>query len=281
MHLNHLRHLVALAEHQSFRKAAEALFLTQPALSRSIQALEQELGVKLVDRDGKRNTLTAYGALVAERAKRIVFEVKELKRGVELLQAGQLGTLNVGLGPTPAAILTSPFLTHMASHHPRMQVKIARGSVDLLVQALRNESIDIAAVDRRALVPADDLAIEPAIRLRGGFMGRSGHPLTTRALIDLTALRQFPVASTPLSDELARRLVEQLGPDARAGGGDGVEDGFIRCRLRLRWPASGSAVISGCRGLPPTRWSACWSRRWPASKPRPADSGWCRMPRIR
>lgn len=214
MHLNHLRHLVALAEHQSFRKAAEALFLTQPALSRSIQALEQELGVKLVDRDGKRNTLTAYGALVAERAKHIVFEVKELKRGVELLQAGQLGTLNVGLGPTPAAILTSPFLTHMASHHPRMQVKIARGSVDLLVQALRNESIDIAAVDRRALVPADDLAIEPAIRLRGGFMGRSGHPLTTRASIDLTALRQFPVASTPLSDELARRLVEQLGPDA-------------------------------------------------------------------
>lgn len=82
------------------------------------------------------------------------------------------------------------------------------------MQALRNESIDIAAVDRRALVPADDLAIEPAIRLRGGFMGRSGHPLTTRALIDLTALRQFPVASTPLSDELARRLVEQLSPDA-------------------------------------------------------------------
>ena len=65
MHLNHLRHLVALAEHQSFRKAAEALFLTQPALSRSIQALEQELGVKLVDRDGKRSALTAYGALVA------------------------------------------------------------------------------------------------------------------------------------------------------------------------------------------------------------------------
>ena len=163
MHLNHLRHLVALAEHQSFRKAAEALFLTQPALSRSIQALEQELGVKLVDRDGKRNTLTAYGALVAERAKRIVFEVKELKRGVELLQAGQLGTLNVGLGPTPAAILTSPFLTHMASHHPRMQVKIARGSVDLLVQALRNESIDIAAVDRRALVPAGTRPLTTAV----------------------------------------------------------------------------------------------------------------------
>ena len=214
MHLNHLRHLVALADHQSFRKAAEALFLTQPALSRSIQALEQELGVKLVDRDGKRSALTAYGALVAERARRIAFEVKELRRGVELLKEGQLGTLNVGLGPTPAAVLTQPFLTHMASHHPRMQVKIARGSVDLLVQALRNESIDIAAVDRRALAPADDLAIQATIPLRGGFMARHGHPLTAQATIDLAALRRFPVASTPLSDELARRLVEQLGPDA-------------------------------------------------------------------
>ena len=78
MNLNQLRHLIALAEHHTFSKAAEALFLTQPALSRSIQTLEQELDVKLVDRDGKRNTLTAYGALVAERAARILLEAREL-----------------------------------------------------------------------------------------------------------------------------------------------------------------------------------------------------------
>ncbi|MBL8436550.1 MAG: LysR family transcriptional regulator [Zoogloea sp.] len=214
MNLNQLRHLIALAEHHTFSKAAEALFLTQPALSRSIQTLEQELDVKLVDRDGKRNTLTAYGALVAERAARILLEARELKRGVELLKEGQLGALNVGFGPTPAAVLMQPFLTHMASHYPRMQLKIARGSVELLVQSLRNESVDVIAVDRRALLTADDLAIGPVATLRGGFLCRSGHPLTQLAQIDLAALRQFPVASTPLSDELARLLVEQLGPDA-------------------------------------------------------------------
>lgn len=214
MNLNQLRHLIALAEHHSFSKAAEALFLTQPALSRSIQALEQDLDVRLVDRDGKRTTLTAYGELVAARAERILFEARELKRGVELLKEGQLGALSVGFGPTPAAVLMQPFLTHMASRYPRMQLKIARGSVELLVQSLRNESVDIIAVDRRALLTADDLAIGPVATLRGGFLCRSGHPLTELAQIDLAALRQFPVASTPLSDELARLLVEQLGPDA-------------------------------------------------------------------
>lgn len=77
-----------------------------------------------------------------------------------------------------------PFLTHMASHYPRMQLKIARGSVELLVQSLRNESVDIIAADRRALLTADDLAIGPVATLRGGFLCRSGHPLTALAQID-------------------------------------------------------------------------------------------------
>ena len=214
MNLNHLRHLIALAEHQSFHKAAEALFLTQPALSRSIQALEKELAVKLIDRDGKRNTLTAYGSLVVERAKRIVFEAKEVHRGVSLLKEHKLGTLGIGLGPTPASILLLPFLSHMVSRHPEVHLKIARGSVDVLTQSLRNESVDIIAIDRRALTAAEDLTIEALPPLRGGFLCRSGHPLAKEAHIRLEDLRKFPISSTPLSDEIARILVEDLGPEA-------------------------------------------------------------------
>lgn len=214
MNLNHLRHLIAIAEHQSFRKAADALFLTQPALSRSIQALEQELGVRLIDRQGRRNALTAYGALAAERARRIVQEVKELERGVELLRSGELGSLAVGFGPTPAAVLMQPFLARMASRHPKVQVHIARGSVDLLVEALRREAVDVILVDQRALGAADDLTVEPVARLRGGFLCRADHPLFAEPSVGIDQLRKHPVASTPLSDEIARLLVDQLGPDA-------------------------------------------------------------------
>ncbi|WP_307867184.1 LysR family transcriptional regulator [Variovorax sp. E3] len=64
MNLQQLDHLLALAETGSFSRASEKVHLTQPALSRSIQMLEQELGMPLVDRIGKRNELTPFGAMV-------------------------------------------------------------------------------------------------------------------------------------------------------------------------------------------------------------------------
>ena len=214
MNLSQLRHLIALAEHLSFRKAADALCLTQPALSHSLQALEEELDVRLVDRIGKRNALTAYGTQVVESARRIMFETAELRRGVTLLREGRIGSIAVGLGPTPASILMIPFLRQMATSYPKVQVKIARGAVDVLVQSLRNETVDVICIDRRALVPAEDLQIEPLASLRGGFICSAGHPLLGLPRIDLAAVRQYPVASTPLSDEIAQLLVAELGLDA-------------------------------------------------------------------
>lgn len=214
MNLTHLRHLLALAEHHSFRKAAEALCLTQPALSRSLQALEQELGVRLIDRVGKRNALTAYGQQVVIHARRMLGEAAELRSSIERLRSGELGQLHVGLGPTPASILMTPFLRHMASRYPRVQVKIARGSVPLLLQALHDEAVDVIAIDYRALSASDELQIERLPSLRGGFLCRCGHPLLALETVTLPALRAYPVASMPLSDEIARNLMLELGQEA-------------------------------------------------------------------
>ena len=214
MELHHLRYLLALAEHQSFRKAADALCLTQPALSRSLQALEKDLGVTLIDREGRRNALTAYGKQVVHGARRILSETAELRRSVALVLEGSLGTIRVGFGPTPAAILMTPFLGRMAALHPRVQVNVSRGSVDMLTQALRSETVDIIAVDLRALAVAADLRINPLAPLRGGFLCRAGHPLLDQPAITLSMLRQYPVMSTPLSSEIARDMVLGLGPEA-------------------------------------------------------------------
>ena len=119
MNLRHLEHWLALADTGSFSRAAEKLHITQSALSRSIQALEEDLGGPLVDRVGKKNELTPLGRSVMERARRIVHEAQELKQGAALLQQGGLGALRVGLGSGPGAMLMTPWLVYMARHHPK------------------------------------------------------------------------------------------------------------------------------------------------------------------
>lgn len=216
MTLVQLRHLIGLATSGSFSKAAQALFLTQPALSRSIRALEAELGAPLFDRVGKKNELTPFGREVLERAQHIVFEADELADRGPAARSGASGRLRIGLGAGPAALLTVPLLLHMARHHPGVRLEIVRG-VELLVQALRARTVDALIADSRAIPPAADLHTEPIGELRGAFMCRRGHPLLRGrrgGAVRFDALLSYPIASNPLSDEVARTLVERYGPQA-------------------------------------------------------------------
>jgi DNA-binding transcriptional LysR family regulator len=216
MNLRHLAHWLALADAGSFSRAAEKLHITQSALSRSIQALEEELGGALVDRIGKRNELTPLGRTVLERARRIVHEAAELKVGAALLQNGDMGSLRLGLASGPGALLMTPWLLHMARKHPTVQVAISRGPIELQLLQLRERSLDALVVDVRRVVPAPDLLIEESTDVPAGFVCRCGHPLLGRAAPTLAFddLRPYPMASTPLSGEVARMLVDLYGPQA-------------------------------------------------------------------
>lgn len=215
MTLAQLRHLVALAQTGSFSKAAQAQFLTQPALSRSIRALEDELGAPLFDRIGRRIELTPFGREALARAEQLLSDAEELKRGSQRLRDGQAGLLRIGMGSGPGAILMTPLLLQTARERPRMRLQIARGGTDLLVQALRERRLDALVVDGRSLKPAPDLQSQTVHELRGTFMVRRGHPLLKqRRGVKFEDLLAFPIASTPLSDEVARILVERYGPRA-------------------------------------------------------------------
>ena len=214
MKLRQLAHLTALAEQGSFSRAAERLHLTQSALSRSLQTLEDELGARLIDRAGKRSTLTPLGEAVLARARRITLEAAEIQRSAELLRQGEAGNIRVGLGSGPGALLMTPLLTHVAAHYPQVRVAIARGSTELQVAQLRQRELDALVVDARRISYASDLVIEPLTELRGGFVSRAGHPLAQLASVSFAQLMAYPVATTPLSDEVARMLVAHYGPGA-------------------------------------------------------------------
>ncbi len=216
MNIRHLEHFLAVAETGSFSRAAEQLFLTQSALSRSIQALEAEVGGMLLDRIGKRSEPTPLGRQVAERARRIVLEAGEMRRGVELMRKADAGVMRIGLGSGPGAILMTPLMCHMAQNHPKVRVQITRGATELQLVQLRARQLDALVVDARRIRPAEDLRIEPVAEMSAGWIARAGHPLLRlqRGALTLEDLLDYPLATTPLSDEVVRRMVGQFGPRA-------------------------------------------------------------------
>ena len=213
MNIKHLEHLLALADTGSFSRAAEKLFITQSALSRSIQNLEEELGGLLLDRIGKRNELTPLGLDVVSRARHIVRDAAELRHNAKLLQGEGSVSISVGLGSGPAALLMVPLLC-AAARRQGMRVSVTQGSVELQVTQLRSRQLDAMVVDMRRVIPAADLTIESLAELKAGFVARANHPLAGKKVVSLSDLLRYSIASTPLSDEVARMLVDRYGLQA-------------------------------------------------------------------
>lgn len=214
MTLIQLRHFIVLASAGSFVKAAGLLFITQPALSRSIKSLESELGQLLFDRTGRKIELTPFGLTVLERSRALLEQAEQLRDSGKALGADDSGHVRLGLGSGPGAMLTAPVLMHFAAHFPRFQVDIVRANTAALTAMLRDRSVDALVVDIRSLRPAPDLHVTQLAQMEGAFMCRKRHPLARLARVSFEELRRYPVASTPLSDELARILIERYGENA-------------------------------------------------------------------
>lgn len=214
MTLVQLRHLIALADAGSFSRASQAAHLTQPALSRSIRALEEEFGQPLVDRVGRRIEWTPSGRDLLARARDLVSDAQALLARARVSARAEAGTLRVGMGSGPGAMLMTPLLLESGARGVQWRVEVARGATELLLQRLRARALDALVVDVRSLPPATDLEVDLVREMRGAFLVRRGHPLARRRSVSFEALRAYPLASTPLSDEVARVLLERYGPQA-------------------------------------------------------------------
>lgn len=215
MTLVQLRHFVVLADKRTFVEASTALFLTQPALTRSIQSLEAELGAPLFDRLGRRIALTPFGREALKRARRLVSDAEALKQAGNGLHAGLIGKLRVGLSSGPGALLSTPLMLHMAEHHPRLQIEISRGNTTVLLNELREQRLDAAIVDIRSMRPSAELQVDQVFELEADFLVRRDHPLAQLGrAVGLDEIMAYPVASTPLSDEVARILIGRYGSQA-------------------------------------------------------------------
>ena len=195
--LRRLGHLVALADERHFARAAGRVHLSQPAFSRSIQALESQVGQRLFERGGPDVRPTPAGEFLIERARRLLFQARSLERDAALFALGQLGDTAFGVGPIPAATLMPRVLWRLRQRHPQVSLRVAVGNWHQLLEELHDETIEFCVADVRDL-PADAaLRIESLGRQRGGFYVRAGHPLAGRPCT-LAALWACGVAATRL-----------------------------------------------------------------------------------
>lgn len=224
--LRQLRHFVALAEHGHFARAAEAVNLSQPALSRSIQALENGLGCRLLDRGPRQVSLTAHGRLVLEHARRLLDGDRALRSAVSQLDNLGSGELRLGAGPYPAARLVPRALGRFAGAHPGVRVQLAIDTWYSLHQRLLDDALELFVADVRELRDDPQLEVTPLRSWPGVIFCRPGHPLLGRHQHRLTSadLAAYPLAGTQVPAEVA----QALGQLAESGQPLGIEcDNFM------------------------------------------------------
>lgn len=204
--LRQLRHFVALAEQGHFARAAEAVHLSQPALSRSIQALESNLGCRLVDRHNRGISLTAHGQLVLEHARRLLAGSRALTNAVSQLGNLANGELRLGAGPYPAARLVPRALGAFARQYPGVHLQLLIDNWQQLHERLLGDEIELFIADSRELQDDPQLCVEALPSYPGVLFCHPRHPLLQRGQLQPHDLLDYPLAGTQLPAQVAEML---------------------------------------------------------------------------
>lgn len=142
MNIRDLKYLVALAEHQHFGKAADACFVSQPALSMQIKKLEDHLGIKLLERTNKSVLLTDHGLVISERAKQILNQVDEIFAIAKVSKDPYAGELKLGIFPTLAPYLLPQIIPTLSKKFPKLSLLLIEEKTATLIEKLKSGKLD-------------------------------------------------------------------------------------------------------------------------------------------
>ena len=205
--LRQMRHALALTEHGSFARAAVALRLSQPALSRSIQTLEQQAGTALFLRTSAGVVPTDVGRVLIQRARQVVLLAAELDQEVLSNQSLRSGHVNVGGGPFTAASTLSIALSRFVTAYPQINVRLQVRDWDELLHQLRARELDFFVAETSTLLQEHDLDIEAMAGHPLFFVARAGHPLAARGRITPVDTFLFPFVAPA---RIPPRLLEPM-----------------------------------------------------------------------
>lgn len=211
MDLRKLRNATVLAAERNFSRAAEKLNLTQSALSRSISNLEQELGLRLFDRNPGDIAVTTAGKEFIDGANRLLRHARGLSHDMSLLRDGFSGNVAFGMGPYPAAALLQDVLTELVKEHPGLNVRVEVTTPEQLLEHLVAEQIEFFIGDAKRIKLGQEFVADPLVRLRPSLFVRSGHPLLSTTAGKDMDLSLYPVVGTPISQDYTDGSAKWLG----------------------------------------------------------------------
>lgn len=191
MTLNQLKYFLAVARCLSFTEAARSLFMTQPALSRQIQAMESELGTQLFVRDKKTLKLTPGGSALYSRLPEFLRDYEDLMAEVRHANRGVEGQLRIGiLDVYDASGLFSPVVGRFQKEHPGIRLTMERVSLGELPERLYEGKLDIICTYGFSLFDKPDLMTVDVQKYDSCVMLNRDHPLANKPDLTLDDLRQ-------------------------------------------------------------------------------------------
>jgi DNA-binding transcriptional LysR family regulator len=209
--LKRLQHVVTLAEEASFRRAADRVHLSQPAFSRSIQAAERELGLRLFDRGATEARCTPAGAFFVERARALLHHSDRLERDMAMFREREVGDVTFGTGPFPAATLVPMALAELRKRYPHVSVRVQMGNSADLLKCVQDEEQEFFVANTRRVQRGGVFHVRSLGRMLGGFYVRHAHPLLARKRVTMGDLLPFGIGTSRLPEDVSLEFAKMMG----------------------------------------------------------------------
>lgn len=192
MELRQLKYFIRSAELQNFTEAAHGLYISQSTLSQQIKQLEDELGIPLFDRIGKRVRLTEAGAKFLPYARQTMLDADSGRQVIHDLKGLKTGELRIGVTYGLSSLLT-PVLVQFSAKYPDVKIIVEFGTSQDLLDKLRNTKVDFLLsflfIENNELFVSQRLYDSPLT-----LVAHASHPIANKKFIQMKELQEIPLA---------------------------------------------------------------------------------------
>ena len=193
MIFRHIRYMLAVAEHRNFTRAAEALHVSQPALSQQIKQLEETLGVQLFDRTGRTIRPTDMGTAYIEYARRALVDLEAGRHAILDVRDLSRGELRLAMTPTFTEYLVAPLVERFSAKYPGITLSVCEMTLDSIELALSDDRVDLGI--GFAPVRSEEIEVRALFDEKLTIVVGKGHPFARKD----AAVSPQELANTPLA----------------------------------------------------------------------------------